>query len=121
MRYCISSENEGEFPNLFMSIRTHNPKSINQCFQSKLLRPLIQKAQEIRTVEKFLNQILPSEIVPHCRIINLSQETLILQLEKATWATRIYYLIPNLLERFSQQKFNRIRKIRCRVRPNLYI
>ena len=95
-----------------------DPKSIEQCFQTSSLKLIVQKAKKILTVEKFLNQIMPPEIPPHCQIMNLSQRTLILKLENSAWATRVRYLVPHLLEQFAQKDFG-IQKIKCRVRPDL--
>ncbi|MFV9988714.1 MAG: DciA family protein [Coxiella endosymbiont of Dermacentor nuttalli] len=96
-----------------------DPKPIKQCLQASSLRLIIRKAKRILSVERFLNQILPPEITPHYRIMNLSQETLILQLENAAWATRVRYLVPCLLRQFAQEDL-RIYRIQCRVRPSLY-
>ena len=98
-----------------------NPKSIKQCFQTSSLRLIVQKAQQILAVERFLNQIMSSEIPSHCRIINLSHGTLTLQLESSVWATRVRYLVPHLLEQFAQQDLGiqKIKRIKCRVRLDL--
>ncbi|WP_264435849.1 DciA family protein [Coxiella endosymbiont of Dermacentor marginatus] len=96
-----------------------DPKPIKQCLQAGSLKLIVRKAKRILSVGKFLNQILPPEITPHYRIMNLSQETLILQLENAAWATRMRYLVPYLLEQFAQEDLG-IYRIQCRVRPNLY-
>lgn len=100
-------------------MQSSDPKSIKQCFQTSSLKLIVQKAKKILSIERFLNQILPPEIAPHYRIMNLSQETLILQLENAAWATRVRYLVPYLLEQFAQEDLG-IYRIQCRVRPNLY-
>ncbi|MFW0083915.1 MAG: DciA family protein [Coxiella endosymbiont of Haemaphysalis qinghaiensis] len=50
--------------------------------------------------------------------MNLTQRTLILQLESSAWATRVRYLVPHLLKQFAQQNLG-IQRIKCRVRPDL--
>ncbi|MFW0078883.1 MAG: DciA family protein [Coxiella endosymbiont of Haemaphysalis qinghaiensis] len=95
-----------------------SPKSIAQCFQTSSLKLIVQKSHKILAVEKFLNQIMPPEIPPHCQIMNLTQRTLILQLESSAWATRVRYLVPHLLKQFAQQNLG-IQRIKCRVRPDL--
>ncbi|WP_304985941.1 DUF721 domain-containing protein [Coxiella-like endosymbiont] len=99
-------------------MQASDAKSIKQCFQTNSLKLIVQKAQQMLVVERFLNQILPLEIVPHCRIMNLSKGTLTLQLESPVWATRVRYLVPHLLEQLAQQNLA-IQRIQCRVRPNL--
>ncbi|PMB54352.1 DciA family protein [Coxiella-like endosymbiont] len=99
-------------------MQTNDAKSIKECLQSNALKLLVQKAQKILALETFLNQILPPEIVPYCRIMNLSQGTLTLHLKSPVWATRVHYLGPYLLKQLSQQDLM-IRKIQCRVQPDL--
>ena len=100
-------------------MKTSDPKSIKQCFQTGSLKLIIQKVQQLLIVERFLNHILPQEIAPYCRIMNLSKETLILQLENAVWATRVHYLTPYLLEQFAQKDLG-IYRIQCRIQPDVY-
>ena len=100
--------------------KSSDPKSIKQCFQTSSLKLIMQKAQQILAVKRLLNHILPQEIIPYYRIMNLSQETLILQLENAAWATRVRYLIPHLLKQFSQKGIVGIHRVQCQIRPDLY-
>ncbi|AUJ58743.1 DciA family protein [Coxiella endosymbiont of Amblyomma americanum] len=101
-------------------MQTHDPKSIKQCFQSRSLRLIVQQVRKILAIEKCLNQILPTEIISHYRIVNISQKTLILQLENSALATRVYYLIPHLLEQFTKQKLIGIQKVQCKVCPDFH-
>ena len=97
-------------------MQTDDPKSITHCFKTGSLKFIVQKANRITALEKVLENFLPSEILPYCQVMNISHKTLILQLDNAAWATRVRYLIPNLIEAFSQQKMP-ITSIQCRVRP----
>lgn len=97
-------------------MQTDNPKSITYCFKTGSLKFFFQKANQIIVLGKILENLLPSEIIPYCQVMNVSRQTLILQLDNATWAMRVRYLTPNLIEAFSQQKMS-ITSIQCRVRP----
>lgn len=99
------------------STQTDDPKSIIHYFKTGSLKFIVQKANQITTLKKILENLLPSEIIPYCQVMNISYKTLILRLDNAAWATRVRYLIPNLIEAFSQRKMH-ITSIQCRVRPN---
>ncbi|HLB57305.1 MAG TPA: DciA family protein, partial [Gammaproteobacteria bacterium] len=64
-------------------------------------------------LNKWLHGTLPQEMIPHCRVMNVAHQTLILEADSATWATRVRYLTPTLLEQLSDHS---IKKIECRVR-----
>lgn len=108
---------EGEFSHSMKLMQVCGPKSIQQCLETSSLKPLIQKVQQNVALASLLHQILPTEIVPHCQVINLSQGTLTLQLDSPVWATRIHYLIPDLLGQLG--KDFTIQKIRCQVNPSI--
>lgn len=96
-------------------MQTDNPKSVTHCFKIGPLKFIVQKANQITALEKVLENFLPSEIIPYCQVMNISHQTLILRLDNAALATRVRYLIPNLIEAFSHQKMS-ITSIQCRVR-----
>lgn len=96
--------------------QTDDPKSVTRCFQTGSLKLIIQKANQIAALGKILENLLPSEIIPYCKVMNISHQTLILQLDNAAQATRVRYLIPNLIEAFFQQKMP-ITSIQCRLKP----
>ena len=97
-------------------MQTDAPKSITHCLQTGPLGFIVQKANQIAALEKMLQDLLPPEIIPYCQVMNILHQTLILQLDNAAWATRARYLIPNLIDAFSQQKMP-ITSIQCRIRP----
>ncbi|QTS83763.1 DciA family protein [Coxiella endosymbiont of Amblyomma nuttalli] len=104
------------FPQKMKSIQANDPKSITYYFQTDPLRFIVQRANQITALEKMLVNFLPSEVIPYCQVMNISHQTLTLQLDNAVWATRVRYLVPNLIEAFSQQKMP-IASIQCRVKP----
>ena len=93
-----------------------DPKSIAHYLKTGSLGLIVQKAKQITAIDKMLESFLPSEMVPYCQVMNVSHKTLILRLDNAAWATRVRYLIPNLIETFSQKNMP-ITSVQCRVRP----
>ena len=95
----------------------NDPKQVNHCFQTAPLSAIVKKAYQIAAFEKQLSSFfIPEKIIPHCRVMNITGKTLILQLDSGTFATRVRYLIPDLLKAFERQKVP-ITTVQCRVRP----
>ena len=94
----------------------NEPKSIIRCLKAPPLQFIVRKANQIAVLEKLLNEILPKKIASHCHVMNIFNETLLLQLDSAAFAVRVRYLTPTLLEQLNQKKV-KITVIRCCIRP----
>ncbi|WP_039669605.1 DciA family protein [Coxiella burnetii] len=112
----IIRQKRGIFFNKMNQIPPDDPKRISHCFQSGTLRTIAQKANQIATLEKLLARFLPQELVPHCHVMNITGNTLILQLDSGAVAMRVRYLTPSLLEQLAQQEVQ-LAAIQCHVRP----
>lgn len=95
------------------------PKSIIFCLKSPSLKAIVEKANRIAILKKLLNEILPKELSSRCHVTNISNGTLLLQLDSAAFSVRVRYLIPTLLEQLNQKKM-RVTTIRCCTRPLVF-
>ena len=94
-----------------------DPKPISGCLQQgSALSQIVQQARAIAAADEALQSVLPAELAPHCHVINLRAETLIVATDSAAWATRLRYLAPSVLESLHQLATPlMVQVIRCRV------
>ncbi len=76
------------------------------------LQHLINKAKIILKLTDSLHSYLSANMSAHCRIGNIDADQLIIQIDNPTMATKLIYLLPNILQHFQQTfpelKFNSI-------------
>ena len=95
-----------------------DPQSLDHLLTANPLKHLVIKAQRIRAINDVLQQVLPSDLAPHCRTMSLREDTLNIEVDSSAWATRLRYLIPDL--KYQLHNFTTtadVESIRCRVRP----
>lgn len=97
-----------------------DPKPLNKLFTANSLAHLVSKARQLTTIDEALQKILPTELAPHCRVMNITQDTLVIGVDNPHWATRLRYLSPNLLKDLQSliSHLKHLDKIRCKVRPH---
>lgn len=61
------------------------------------LKSLLNKANTLRTIEQQLQKLLPKEISAHCQVMNLTNNTLVLGVDSAAWATTLRFIEKELL------------------------
>ncbi|OGO95478.1 MAG: hypothetical protein A3F41_02095 [Coxiella sp. RIFCSPHIGHO2_12_FULL_44_14] len=99
---------------------THpDPKPLAELLQSRALQSLLHKTQQITETNQLWQQALAVELRPHCHIMNITQHALVVEVDSATWATRVHYLSDFLLEELQKKLpyLSSVTKIHCRVRP----
>ncbi len=94
-----------------------DPKSITTCFHSNLLQGIVAKARQLAALDKALFEVLPKEMAPHCRVMNVTEQSLIVETDSATWATRLRLESETVIRQLAHRQFNFIKRIECRVRP----
>lgn len=83
------------------------------------LRQLCVQIQQLNQVQACLERILPDDLGPHYRATAILGDSLILHAESPAWATRLRYLIPDMLAALSGMPDLRdIRSIRIRTVPH---
>lgn len=91
-------------------------KNIAQLIEGtqNILHQLWEKNQHVQQVNQTLMLTLPSPLSKHCRVVNLREQTAVIYADSAAWATRLRYLIPDILQAWQQQT-SEITKIEIRV------
>jgi hypothetical protein len=79
-----------------------------------VLHQLWEKNQQVQQINQTLTDMLPSPLSKHCRVVNLREQTAVIYTDSAVWATRLRYLIPEVLLIWQQQAAE-ITKIEIRV------
>ncbi len=95
-----------------------DPKPLEDLLERSPLKYLVMKARQILAADETLYRLLPAELASHCRTMNVTTSTVIIEVDSAVWGTRLRYIVPELLEELQQDpRFNQVTDIYCRVRP----
>jgi hypothetical protein len=87
---------------------------------SGILCHLSHHSQTLKQVEKIFKESLPSPLNRHCHIANLREQTLVVNTDSSLWATRLRYIIPELKQRWRQNRLMPIiNQVIVQVRPPL--
>lgn len=79
-----------------------------------VLQQLWEKNSKVQQVNQTLPNILPKPLLPHCRVVNVREQVAVIYTDSAAWATRLRYLVPQILQVWQQHSIT-ITKIEIRV------
>lgn len=86
---------------------------------SGVLCQLLQHSQTLKQVEYIFRQSLPPPLNQHCYVGNLRERTLVVYTDSSLWATRLRYLMPELLHLWQLERaFPSVDKVEIKVRPS---
>ena len=84
------------------------------------LGKLLEKAKQLTELDKLIKGYLSPKLAEHCQVCNLRNGRLVIMTQKAVYATRLKYEIPELLARLREQEgFQGLIGIDCKVSPEL--
>lgn len=101
-----------------MSLPSRSPAPLSDLLTAtgSTLKTLVERAGALHRLQQAVNKRLPEDLRAHCRVANVRDQTLILQADTSTWATRLRCLIPELLAGIkSQSGMTTLRDIRIKV------
>ena len=82
------------------------------------LGKLLERARQIAALNPLVKQYLDANLAKHCQVCNLKNGRLIVITDKAVYATRLKYEIPELLTKLRQlDGFQNLIGIDCKVSP----
>lgn len=84
-------------------MQTLDPKPFKECLNEAGLGTLVARAQQILAIKTLLQQWLPSELAPHCQVLNIHQGRLVLSGPSAAFITRLRYSTPEILDFLNSQ------------------
>lgn len=95
------------------------PEPIGQLLDKLRLSQVLSKVQTLHSLDQLLPNILPLELITQCRVINKDNTTLVLEVDSASWATRLRYAEPEFLRQAQQYtEFAGITKLKIKVRSS---
>ena len=101
----------------------HNSKqkSVSSILQQSKneLADLINKVNQLQELNQHLQNILDPKLAKHCQVANFDKSTLVLVVDNSNWATRIRYMIPDLIAQLKQiSAFHTLKTIQCIISPD---
>lgn len=96
------------------------PESITTLLQesSSHNEQLLLRARYLQHADRLLHSLLNAEFKLHCRVANIRDGLLILDVDSVAWATRLRYQLPSLLEKLQQHEDLRVlSSIEIKIRP----
>jgi hypothetical protein len=83
------------------------------------LANLLNKANQLKSLDALINPLLPAHLRKHCHVANLNDQRLSLVTTSGTWATQLRYQSSALLSQLRQHKeYAAIAQIRIIVDPS---
>ncbi len=101
----------------------HTPDSIHHLMTSKSgkLAKIQQKASQLQLINHFLtNNLLPG-CDDYCRVANLRQGILVIEVASGAWATRLQQLRIEFMAQIRQQIIPTLLSIEIKVNPALFV
>ena len=96
----------------------NSPTPLNNLLSTAGLRPLIQRCEQLRSLQRLLHQCLDLNLMAHCQLVNLQGHRLVLAVPSPAWASRLRYQIPSLLACLQKQPgMQQLSEIQLRVIP----
>ncbi len=86
--------------------------------QSNELNSLVRHAQFLARSNRILQNILSTPLKKHVSIGNISDQTLIITLDSAAWATKIKLQLPDIFEKFKKTSgLHQLKHTRIKIDP----
>ena len=96
-------------------------RRLSDLLQHEALSNVLTYARYLTQLNSIFLNVLPKDIAPHCRLLNVKGNVLIVSADSGIWATRVRMIAPELLLGLKQlPEFAGIERVICRVRPSLF-
>ena len=97
-----------------------SPKSLANLLQQRSdhLSMLLSQVRLLRRITSVIRNVLPESLSLHCHAANIDGDTLVIGCDSSTWAAKLRYQLPHVLNRLSDHRDLPVfRLIRVRVQP----
>ena len=82
------------------------------------LAHILEQVVHLKRLDEFLKSFLEKPLGNYCRVANLRDGCLIIEVDSAAWATQLRYLTPDLLNALrSKGKMPQLRSIKTYIHP----
>lgn len=81
---------------------------------------LVNKVKCLTELSQLWHTIIEPALLPHCRVANLRDKRLIIEVDSAAWLTRLRYQLPELLTKLrSYSELRDLQAIDWYIEPNI--
>jgi hypothetical protein len=97
-----------------------SPKSLAHFLQQRSdhLSMLLSQVRLLRLITTVIRGVLPEPLSLHCHAANINGDILIIGCDSPTWAAKLRFLLPQVLERLKDHRqLPPFKHIRIRVQP----
>ncbi|MEF1288378.1 DUF721 domain-containing protein [Vibrio sp. M260118] len=101
-------------------MRDHRPTLGDEIIADSALSRMQQHAKEISLLNKELKSILPRGTEDHCRVANIRENQLIIEVASASIKMKLDYERLNILNQLRSKGFARLIAITLQINPELY-
>ena len=95
----------------------NKPLKIGKLLGTGPLSPLLAQARGIATLDAQVQQLLPAALQPHCHVLSVRDQVLVLSADSPVWAARLRFHAPKLVKQLSAQQTVTAHTFRIRVIP----
>jgi hypothetical protein len=79
--------------------------------------PILERARRLSRLEQAVLELIPTELVGHCKVLNLKSEILVLATSSPAWAGRLRFAAPELIRTLKSRFDLNIRSVDLRIQP----
>lgn len=101
--------------------RRPRPKHIGLLLQKKssAAHGLIQHSIKLQHLEQLVQNSLPKNLSPHCKMANYRDNRLVLHVDSAIWSSKLRFHIPTMeYELKEHHEFSQLKQITIKTKPN---
>ena len=100
--------------------KPHTPKSLSNLFtkSSGSLARIAEKSQYLNALNHHLVETVGATIAQNCRVSNYEQGILTIETINSAFATRLNFMLPQILQNFRENVLPEMASIKIKVVPN---
>jgi hypothetical protein len=100
-------------------IRHKEPQSLKDLLAGNDLARLVQRAHEASELDAQVRALLPEDLAAHVTGAVLHDETVVILVDSAAWASRLRFHVTELVQSLAPRYDGAVARIRVKVRPPL--
>lgn len=79
--------------------------------------PILERARRLSRLEQAVLELIPTELVGHCKVLNLKNEILVLAAASPAWAGRLRFAAPELIRQLKSRFGLNVRSVDLKIQP----
>lgn len=98
-------------------MKKNNPVSIGRILGKSQVSRLLNGASALEKLAAIVQELLPSPLKEHCRVLSVRGAALVLAADSPVWAARLRFHSPELVKQLEHIQSVKLRTVQVRVRP----